>query len=76
MKTKVRRRSLTQAITTRHPNAFTFILSSSEGRAGTVWVPYNKMLFLPPPRYKVPPPKFSSTLLLSLPTLFFSVSKG
>jgi hypothetical protein len=39
---------VSQAFTTHHPNAFTSILSLSEGRVGIAWIPSNKMLFLLP----------------------------
>jgi hypothetical protein len=45
--------SLSQALTTHHPNVFTLILPLSEGRAGIAWVPSNKMLFFPL-RHKAP----------------------
>jgi hypothetical protein len=45
MKTKFR--LLSQAFITHHPNVFTVILPLQEGRAGIVWVPSNKMRFLP-----------------------------
>jgi hypothetical protein len=32
-----------------HPNIYIFILSLSEGRAGEVWVYYNKVMLFPPP---------------------------
>jgi hypothetical protein len=45
---------LSQAFTSHHTKVFTLILSLSEGRAGILWVPSDKMLFLPP-RYKAHP---------------------
>jgi hypothetical protein len=65
--------SLSQAFTTHHPNVFTPILPLSEGRPGIAWVPSNKMLFFPSDikRLSLSPRCFifSSTLILSFPTL-------
>jgi hypothetical protein len=66
--------SLPQAFTTHHPNVFTLILSLSEGRAGIIWVPSNKMLFFPP---DIKRPSFSlKRFLLSFLTLSLSLSIG
>jgi hypothetical protein len=47
--------SLSQVLTTHHPNAFTLILSLLEGRAGITWVPSNNLS----------PPEIKRLLLLS-----------
>jgi hypothetical protein len=66
---------LSQGFTTRHHNVFTPILPLSEGRAGIVWVPSNKMLFSPL-SYKAPHafPQMFSLFFYSLSFLTHSLS--
>jgi hypothetical protein len=63
--------SLSHDFTTDPPNVFTHILFLSEGRVGIVWVPSDKLLFLPPPTYKASLGSPQNVLFASTPPLSF-----